>query len=205
MLTALVCLIVGPTWTAIPSDDVWVYPHASTPGGEPFLRVWGSGSQAIDSTIPPGDEYSYGYLQFDLKDAPAGELVSAELTVWNVANEVFKPEVLKEWPLEVYGLKGKFKEDTFSFGDSSVGPIEPRLGKGVATVEKDGVKITINLLDEKGNFKALWKKSRDAGSLGLGLASTMSPAESRAMIYKINSKEGPVAVRPTLKLTFKEE
>lgn len=205
MLTALVCLIVGPTWTATPSDDVWVYPHASTPGGEPFLRVWGSGTLAIDATIPPGDEFSYGYLQFNLKDAPAGELVSAELTVWNVANEAFKPEVMKEWPLEVFGLKGKFREDTFSFGDATVGPIEPRLGKGVGTVEKDGIKITINLLDEKGTFNALWKKSRDAGSLGLGLASTMSPVESRSMIYKINSKEGAEAVRPSLKLTFKEE
>jgi len=204
MLTALVCLVVGPTWTAVASDDVWVYPHASTPGGEPFMRVWGSGTRAIDSAVPPGDEYSYGYVQFALKGAPAGELASAELIVWNVPNESLKPEVMKENPLEIYGLNQTFKEDTFSF-NSSVGPVEPRLGKAVGSVEKDGIKLSVNLLDEKGNFKKLWASARDKGSLGFALSSAISPAESRSMIYKINSKEGPEAVRPTLKLTFKEE
>ncbi len=205
MLTALVCLVVGPTWTAVASDDVWVYPHASTPGGEPFLRVWGSGSRAVDSAIPPGDEYSYGYVQFALKGAPAGELASAELIVWNVPNETLSKAVLKEYPLEVFGLKGSFKEDTFSFNDGSVGPVEPGFGKAEASIEKDGIKLTVNLLDEKGNFKKMWSSARDKGSIGFALASMLSPTESRSMIYKVNSKEGPEATRPTLKLSFKEE
>lgn len=205
MLASLVCLLVGPTWTAVASDDVWVYPHASTPGGEPYLRVWGSGTRAIDSEIPPADEYSYGYVQFSTKGAPEGELAAAELTVWNVANETLKPEVLKEFPLEAFGLKGSFKESSFSFSDTTVGPVEPSLGKAIGVVEKEVIKLTINLLDEKGNFKKQWSAACDKGSVGFALASKISPMESRSLIYKINSKEGPEATRPTLTLKFKEE
>lgn len=169
-----------------------------------MMRVWGSGTRPIDSAIPPGDEYSYGYVQFALKGAPAGELASAELIIWNVPNEALKPEVLKEFPLEIFGLNGVFDEDTFAFG-GNIGPVEPRLGKSVGSIEKEGIKLTVNLLDEKGNFKKLWAASRDKGSIGFALSSTISPAESRSMIFKINSKEGPEATRPTLKLTFKEE
>lgn len=201
MFTAIAAIVLS-TWTATPASDVWVYPHSSDPGGEEYMRVWGDGEKAIDSIVPPADSFSYGYMQFDLKDLPKGELKAAKLTVWNVANEELKDDVLTAAPLEVFGLKGTFVEKTFSFLDAKCQPVAPSLGKAKSEKGADGIKLEFDLLDAKGEFAKLVEASRSAGSLGLALASKISPEDSRGMIYKVNTKEGPEKLRPSLSLTF---
>lgn len=202
MLSALIALAVGSTWSATPSGDVWVYPHSSTPGGEPFLRVWGDGATAIDKLIPPADAFSHGYLNFALKEVPKGELKSAKLVLVNVPNAELTEAVIKAAPLEVFGLKGTFKEDTFSFTDTKCGPLEPSFGKSASEKTETGIRLTVDLMDEKGAFKKYFEEARGSGVLGLALAAKLSPADSRGMIYKVNSKEAAEKDRPLLTLEF---
>lgn len=202
MLACVAALAFASTWSATPVGDVWVYPHSATPGGEPFLRVWGDGASAMDTTVPPGDAFSHGYLNFDLKDLPKGELKAAKLVVWNVPNAELTAEVIKAAPLEVFGLKGTFKEDTFSFTDTKCGPVKPSFGKSVGEKLDTGIKLTIDLMDEKGAFKKYVEDARSSGILYLALASVISPEESRSFIYKINSKEAAEKERPVLTLEF---
>ena len=202
MLACVAVLALASTWSATPAGDVWVYPHSSTPGGEPFLRVWGDGSTAIDTTVPPGDAFSHGYVNFALKELPKGELKSAKLVVWNIPNPELTVDAIKAAPLEAFGLKGTFKEDTFSFTDTKCGPEKPSFGKSVGEKTETGIKLTIDLMDEKGAFKKYVEDARSSGVLYLALVTAMSPADSRGMIYKINSKEAAEKDRPLLTLEF---
>ncbi len=203
MITALAMLALATPWIANPEGDVWVYPNSSDPGTEPLLRAWGNGDKATDSQLPPGDEFSYSYLQFDLKDLPKGDLDTAQLTVVNIPNEALTPEVMKTFPLEAYGMKGTFTENKFSFADTTVGPTDALFGKATSEKIAEGIKLTINLVDEKGAFKKALEAARTSGKLDICLATRMSPAESRSFIYKVNSKEGPKDLRPSLRITLK--
>ena len=205
MLTTLAAVILGSTWSATPSADVWVYPHSSNPGGEAFMRVWGDGSKPIDTMIPPSDAYSYGYVAFALKDLPKGKLKKAELTVWNAPNDGLTAEEIKANPLEVFGMKGDFKEDGFSFDGSTCGPIDPSFGPSTFVQKNEsGIQLTINLLTKEGAFAKALEAAGKTGTIYLALGSKISPAESRSMIYKIATKESPEKLRPVLTIETEE-
>lgn len=169
------------------------------------MRVWGDGAKAIDSSIPPSDAYSYGYIAFSLKGMPKGALKKAELTLWNVPNEGLTAEVIKASPLEVFGLKGDFKEDTFMFDSATCGPVDPSFG-GSTFISKseDGIKLSVNLLAKEGAFTKALEAAGKTGTLYMALGTKLSPEESRSMIYKIATKESPEKLRPVLTLETEE-
>lgn len=202
MIASLIALTLS-TWTATPSADVWVYPNSSSPGGEPYLRAWGDGSKAVDATIPPGEAFSYSFIQFSLKDMPKGELKSAKLVLWNIKNDALTDDVIKAAPLEVHGLKGTFAEDTFNFEQTTCGPTDTLFGISKAVERSDaGIKYEFDLMDAKGEFKKALDAARANGTIGLALATKLSPADDRTFLYKVVSKEGTKAQWPTLSLEF---
>lgn len=163
------------------------------------MRVWGDGTKAIDAAIPPSDAFSYGYMAFSLKDMPKGKIKSADLVVWNVPNAELDEATMKSTPLEVFGLKGDFKEDTFMFDGATCGPIDPSLGKAMFVQKTDdGIQLRIDLLKSEGVFQKALDAASATGTLYLALASKISPEESRGHIYKIATKESPEKLRPVL-------
>jgi hypothetical protein len=163
------------------------------------MRVWGDGSKPIDATIPPSDAYSYGYIAFELKDLPKGKLKSAELTVWNAPNDGLTEEAIKTNPLEVFALKGDFKEASFMFDGATCGPVDPAFGPSKFVMKNDtGIQLSVNLLTKEGAFEKALEAARASGTLFVALGSKISPAESRSMIYKIATKESPEKMRPVL-------
>lgn len=201
MLTAVLLCLAGP-WTATPKADVWVYPHSSNPGGESYMRVWGDGTKATDENIPPADAFSYGYIAFDIASLPKGEITSASLTVWNAPNPALTADVVKASPLEVFGLKGEFSEEGFSFDGAKCGPTGSSLGTStIAATGETGIKLVIDLKGEDHAFAKAVEAARSSGTLYLALASKISPAESRSNLFKIATREAPEAQRPVLSIS----
>lgn len=188
MIAALAVSILASTWSNPPSADVWVYPHASDPGSEQFMRVWGDGVLAIDKAEAMDGTFSYGFLQW--KDLPKGKLKKATLTVYAVFNDALTEEIVKKAPLEAYSLKGTFDEKNFRFGGTEVMPTNTLFGKAVPEKDGDYWKLTIDLLsDPKSGFADAFAKAQESGTLGMTLGSSISPAESRSFLYKVATKE----------------
>src|SRR5256885_1361944 len=118
MLAACV-LATGPqTFDLTPTDDVWVYPHASDPQKDPFLRAWGSAGKAVAATPAEGSDFSYSYLKWDtaaISKAP-GKVTEAKLIVTLIADPTYGEDEAKASPLEVRPLKGDFSEKTWDYG-----------------------------------------------------------------------------------------
>lgn len=199
-MIALCLLLSASTHTLSASDDVWVYPHASDPGSDNVMRVWGDGSSAIDLDAMEQGEFSMGYLQFPLEGLGSGKLSSAKLTLTVQSTDAITEDDFKKFPLEVHGLSGKLEEKKFSFG-GDVKPLKGLLGTGVAVKDGDVWRVTFDLLaGETPKFPAYFEKAQKAGYLGLSLGSSISPVDSRSHIYRILTKENPESSRPSLKL-----
>lgn len=202
MVTLAAALILGSTWAKTPSDDVWVYPHSSDPGAEQLLRVWGDGEVSVDANYPPDGSFSYAYVQWDISDLPKGDLEGATLTVYALWNEELSAETVEKFPLEIRALKPTLDEKRFSY-DKGEAPAPKALAKGKAEKVDKNWKFTFDLNDKDGKFKELLAGARDGGKIAFAFTSKISPAESRSLIYKINSKEGPKELRPELKFEIK--
>ena len=86
MLTMLALLAIAKAPDPISlaaSESVWVYTHAGNPSGDEFLRVWGVGGVATPEGKGDGDDWSYGYVNWDVNSLPTGAPKSAVLTVYN--------------------------------------------------------------------------------------------------------------------------
>lgn len=183
------------------NSSVWVYNHAGDPLHDQFLRIWGSGGQATSGS-GPSDDWSYGYLQFDLAKLPDAEPKTITLTLYNVAPPSLKTDSL---PLQARSLKGKFGDDwDYAKANEVVpGPDTAVFGEAAATdLTAKPVEIKIKL--EKGEFKAYWRKAMDAKSLFLALSSKIDPNTSSGGdtgLYKIYSAAAK-EYRPTLHIEF---
>jgi hypothetical protein len=100
------------------SDDIWVYGRASDPIGDPIMRVWGDGTRSYLDTWPIGDEFSYGYLKFDLRGIPVGRyrVVEATLLLTSLAARYTRAQGEAN-PLEARALAPTFSEATWFFDD----------------------------------------------------------------------------------------
>lgn len=193
-----------------PSDDVWVYPHASDPGTDAYLRVWGVGGLATAGKGEPADDFSYGYLQFDLSFLSKGvKVVGASLKLTQTPNPGYSPEAAKAAPMEARILGEKFDEKTWNYG--LVSKIAPESVKesifGTGYPEKwtagEPVPFSIDLMKNKGVFLAAVTAAlaKDKPSIAMALTSTLDPSEGgQSAIYKVFSKEGPKGSRPVLRL-----
>jgi hypothetical protein len=198
--------------TIFPTDDIWVYPHASDPQKDPFLRVWGAEGKAVPGKDEDGAAFSVSYLKFQLKDFPAGaRLTGATLTLTHAAGAAYEEKTARENPVEVRWLSGDFAEKGWSY--DMFDKLRPSDDKnavlGAAFPEKWPKEldftITIDLAKNAKAWEEAWKSAQAAGVLRLALSSTIDPSvEGRSAIYKFYSKDGKEGTKPTLKLSFEK-
>lgn len=220
MVAALAALLlIAPshraerTVTLNPSDDVWVYPHASDPANDPFLRVWGSDGQSVAKDGEHG-EFSYGFLRFDLSSIPKGRLKSAHLILTHAPAATWTLENVTANPVEARLLKGDFDEKTWAYEKIDKCAPDPTkeglLGQSVLDkmpAEGKSAKFDIDLV-KGSNFGEILDKAFSAAPphLSLAIASKVDPAAlGRTSVYKFYSKDNAdKAVQPALILTFED-
>jgi hypothetical protein len=209
MIAAIAALAIGlsaQTLELTPTDDVWVYPHASDPQKDGYLRVWGVGGQAVASDPGQADEYSYSFLKFDLSKLPkTAVLKSVVLTVVHTPDPTWHPSDSKASPLEVRPLAKDFAEKgwEFSLGKTVFpsGRKEDVYGAFAPAKVDAGqpIKFEVDLL--KGPNKLLLSAG---GSFAIALTSTLDPSSvGNRAVYKFFSKDyDKVEYRPKLVITY---
>ncbi|CAN5377848.1 hypothetical protein BH11ARM2_BH11ARM2_02960 [soil metagenome] len=204
MLAAMILLAQTPALTFAPHDDVWVYPHASDPAGDAFLRVWGTQGDAVAPDPASAGDFSYGYLRFDLPAPAEGrKLAEARLELTQEKNPPYTLDLAKSAPLQARPLIGDFEEKTWSYGDSAkVYPSPTIYGDGSpAAIEADKpLPIVIDLLKGPADFRAA---SGKGGWVDIALTSPMDVASGNRTVYRIFSKEAETEIyRPRLVLRY---
>ncbi len=202
-------LALGQTIDRLPTDDVWVYPHASDVK-DAYLRTWGANGKAVAGKDDALDEFSYSYLRFDLTGLPEGVLKEAKLILTATADPGWTTSDLKATPIQARLAAGNLAEKDWSydalaaklspseaaeavFGVSTAGPIE----KGKEPT------LTIDLMQGPAKFADAFGAARKSGFVVFALTSALNPAEvGRTAIYKFYSKDGPEKFRPVLRLVF---
>lgn len=191
MVTLLVASLALQTINLFPTDDIWVYAHASDPGGDSVMRVWGIDGDSVPSSATDAESFSMGYLKFSLADVPSGlTLKGAHLIVHQAPSPGYTLEQSKAAPLEARLIPANFSEKTWS--ESSIEETLPKkddLALGSAppdSIEGDDVTISIDLMK---NADAL-KKALAGKEIAIALTTTMdASALGRAAIYRIYSRE----------------
>jgi hypothetical protein len=215
LLAAGAIALAPQTFDLSPTDDVWVYPHASDPEKDPFLRAWGSGGKSVSATPDEAGEFSYSYLKWDLSTLPktGSKLTEARLTVWLVADPGYTEQYAKENPLEVRPVKPEFAEKGWNF-DIAAKVIPTADAKGVfgsaypKGYKKDGkeIALAIDLLKGPGDLRKHLAELLMTSNpkLGLALTASMDPSDAgRTAVYKLYSKDAErKEVRPVLHLVF---
>ncbi|AIE86453.1 hypothetical protein [Fimbriimonas ginsengisoli] len=213
-LPLLAFLLLAPqTVELTPTDDVWVYPHASDGAHDANLRVWGYEGKAAPADATEAEELSMAYLKWDVASVPAGKkLTKARLVLTNIANPGYTLEQAKAAPLQARPLAPDFTEKSWEF--ESLGKLLPKREKldvfGVGAPEKlvadKPAPIEIDLMKGPNDFgkylaAALGSPSKQ---MALALTSTIDMATlGRTGIYKFYSRdERDATVRPRLVLTF---
>lgn len=198
-----------------PTDDIWVYPHASDPMKDPFLRVWGTDSRSVPTKDEPGQSFSMSYLKFDLSEWPKDEKIqSAVLYLTHVADPAFTKELAAKNPVEVRPITADFAEKGWDYTMAST--IRPEVGekaiygKSAPTAWETGktFRVEIDLMKGPASLQdavdAALKQPKP--SLRLALASAMDPeVEGMRSVYKFYSKDAEAAYRPVLKIKYEHE
>lgn len=202
---ALAAILTGPTTTELtPTDDIWVYPHASDQK-DAYLRVWSVGNSDLAADQDEMEQVSYAYLRFDVGKVPAGKITEAKLIVTSIANPTYTLEMATKNPLIVRPVVGDFTEKGWNYEAAvKVKPqtgAEAIFGKGApdAIPTEKEFTITIDLLKGPNKFADFLRKS---GVIGISLSSSMDVAgnESRP-VYKLFSKDAETAAkRPVLRI-----
>ncbi|HRK21918.1 MAG TPA: hypothetical protein PLX06_08920 [Fimbriimonadaceae bacterium] len=215
-ISALALLFAGTvpapdtTLDLFPADDVWAYPHASSPESDPFLRVWGNESGSVARSAGESDAYGYSFLRFDLAGLPEGKSVKkAVLVLFHTPKPTFSLELAKRAPLEARAMPDGIREKNWSYNDlEKFMPVRDKAGLyGAASPDKlDENKefaISIDLTGAESPFTKNFEAARKGGSFSIALTSAMNPAEEETRAtYKLCSKDGPKELRPVLKITF---
>lgn len=195
MLPVLAAIAIGisaPQIEFAPTDDIWVYPHASDPMKDGYLRVWGTNGDAVASDPGQADEFSYSYLKFDLsklkKDAP---IKSAKLVLTHTPDPTWALADAKATPLEARQLSKDFTEKAWEFGfGKTVFPTSGKTGVyGVSAPEKmepgQPIKFEIDLLRGPAKFAP-----GSDGTVRIALTSALDPsAIGNRAVYKFFSKD----------------
>lgn len=209
---AALSLLAAPaklaTLEIYPSDDIWVYPHASEPDTDPLLRVWGLDGQSVAPSVAEAESFGYSFLRFDLGGLPAKELKGATLVLTHVPNPTFTFEQAKANPLEARPVNAGFTEKKWAYGD--LANFMPKAGKeaiyGTGVPEafdpEKSFPIKIDLLKGPGGFAKAFEAARKPGAIAIALTSTLAPNEEARSTYKLCSKDGDKSTRPVLRLEF---
>ncbi|CAN5474650.1 hypothetical protein BH11ARM1_BH11ARM1_00690 [soil metagenome] len=211
-MVLLIAAALAQTMTLTPSDDLWVYPHASDAGGDTFLRVWGVEGKSVPADAGEAEDFSMGYLRFSLAGTPSGEtLKSATLELTNVAQPGFTVEQAKFAPLEARSLPCNFVEEGWTYEKLAQtmpkAGIDGLFGSGSpTTVAGETISISIDLLKGTGGFAKAFAAAQASPekAIAIALTSPLNPAElGRSAVYKVYSNnEKDEKLRPKLVLGF---
>ncbi|HRF59722.1 MAG TPA: DNRLRE domain-containing protein [Fimbriimonadaceae bacterium] len=197
--------------TLTPVADLWVYPHATDPERDPFLRVWGSGGKAVAEKGESTQSHSYAYLKFDLASTPKdAKLTAARLILTHTPDPTWTAEELKASPLEARLIASDFEEKDWNYANTIEKIVPPAgksdvLGTATAATRREGKDfvVTIDLMQGPAKLSAAWSSARSRGALGLALTSAIDPeALGMKSIFKFYSKDGQKELRPSLVLEF---
>lgn len=218
MTALLACALLATSanedkvWEAIPTDDVWVYPHAADPENDPFLRVWGAEDRAVAPSPDAISSYSYSFLRWDTKNLPKGQLVEATLTVWSIQNPGWNVDIINATPLQARGIPAGWDQKTWSYQDGTANVVPDGSDKAVfGTTPKferlpadKEVALSLDLLKGPADFRA-YLKGQTTHHLALALTSALN-VETYGMkaILKVHSREAAENLRPKLRLVFRE-
>lgn len=201
---ALASILAGPATTELnPTDDVWVYAHASDQK-DPYLRIWSNGSGDLAADANEMEEFSYAYLRFDTSKVPAGKITEAKLVLTHIADPTYTAELAKLNPLVARPIAETFTEKSWSYDNAKIAPekgADAIFGKGYPESIPAGkeFQITIDLLKGPKDFSAYLRKHQ---AIGISLSSSMDVTGSDSRpVYKVFSKDAETASkRPVLKI-----
>jgi hypothetical protein len=199
MLALLLATLAGSpqVLTFEPTDDVWVYPHASDPSKDPYLRVWGSEGKSVAPAAEELDEFSYSYLKFNLKTLPKGKIEEATLTLTSIADPGYTADYIKDNPVEARPLKSDFTEKTWEYDIARTLFPEPGAKSvyGLAYPSKwpagKPFTVEIDLLKGPADFRIDSKQAANGdGSFAIALTSTDDvQTMGSTAVYKFYSKD----------------
>jgi hypothetical protein len=199
----------------VPTDDIWVYPHAAEPAKDANIRVWGANGAAVPADVSGVEEYSFGYLRWNLAGLPAGKkLKSAKLVLTQVADPGFSEAQAKEGPLEARLVSPAYAEIGWTYDQVEKilppGGKDGRVGAASPSAWEAGkpVVIAIDLLKGPKDFQAAFATAQATTDKYFALAITTPldmMALGRSAIYKVYTKEAETAAnRPKLVLEFED-
>lgn len=216
MLASLVCFLalVPQTVNLTPTDDIWVYPHATDPSSDAYLRVWGMGGHALPEDSAESSDYGFSLAQWSIPSTLEGKkLVSAKLHLFQIANPKFTVRESTKHPLEARPGNSGFSEKTWQYTDLAkffpVTGSKAVFGTGcpdATSVLTADFEITIDLLKGPNDFakyltEALTAKKPLALDLTTSLDITGDQGDTK--LYKLYSKDAPAPEkRPRLELVF---
>jgi hypothetical protein len=199
------------TYQQRPTDDIWVYSNSSDPSFDPLLRIWGTGT-STGSGYPPGGDWSYGYLKWNVSTIPvlgAGQYYQVTEAVLTATSQRAIGYTLTDAianPLEARPLGTNFSELTWLYDDANnPAPGDPRFGIGDMSAYSTTVVYTIpiNLLTGPGDFQAHFNQAIGSGELGLALTSSMPAVQQGGKFYRIYSKDDPGNRGPSLRVAYR--
>lgn len=193
-LVAALALAPHETITLLPTDDVWVYPHAQDQSSDPFLRVWG-GSEGAVGFIDQGEfTFSYSCLRFELPEGfDASKIESARLVLHSIPTVSWTAKDSEDNPIEARKLDRDFTEKAWEFSKSAT--VIPKAGdeqifgtgKGEPAGGEKPIPFYVDLLKGKGDFKAYLGANR---IVRLALTTKMAPEDmGEGRLYKFYSRQ----------------
>ncbi|MCS6775017.1 MAG: dockerin type I domain-containing protein [Chloroherpetonaceae bacterium] len=197
---------------ARPTDDIWVYANASDPAFDPVLRIWGFAGLAVAPSYPPGGEWSYGYLKWDVSAIPVPgpgqsyQVLEAVLTLTSQRATNYTLADTREHPLEARPLEPRFHELDWLFSNpNNPAPGDPRFGTGDFSRYSTTTTfpVPIDLLAGPGDFAAHFNQAvAGTRELGLALTSSMPAALLGGKFYRIFSRDDPGGRGPVLRVVY---
>lgn len=195
-----------------PTDDVWVYSHASDQDRDPFLRVWGGEHGSLPEAVGEGGG-AFSLIQFDLSRLDTatlqalaqGRVASAHLILTHVETRRENAAKLSKQPIEVRAAPAKVDERNWVYDDGAHAfPTGNPFGayKGAIDAIGQPFEVAIDLLSGPEDFrKAL--AAAGGGKLALAITSPVEPEDQTVGIFKFFSRNSPEKMGPRLVLKLR--
>ncbi|MFQ3588505.1 MAG: hypothetical protein SNJ76_12705 [Fimbriimonadaceae bacterium] len=195
-----------------PTDDVWVYSHASDQDRDPFLRCWGGENGSLPESFGDGGG-SFSLIQFDLSrlDAAAlraiaeGRVASAHLILTHVDTRRENAAILSRHPLEVRGAPARVDERGWVYDDGARAfPTGNPFGVYQGAIDAIGqpFEVAVDLLQGPEDFRKALAAAGD-GKFALAITSPVEPQDQAIGVFRFFSRNAPGNKGPRLVLKLR--